>query len=277
MKRRENKVRVRISIIAMSIFGLLLFTSASSLAGDYDDGGTHDITVDEGYLNIGITVPGTTVNLYANISDYIIVGSGSFLNIYSGNVVNYISVAPGPPAGAVTVYGTGFGGDGDLSAPGQVTFTSGSGTLTGYYGNGSPFSLFFYSDVPIYLEPPVVSEEEVEIDIKPGSYPNSINLKSNGVVPVAVLTTMDFDASIVDPATVEFAGASPLRWAMCDVDEDGDDDMIFHFKTQELNLDENSTEAELTGKTNGGDDITGTDDVRIVPPKTSSSQKSKKK
>jgi len=42
----------------------------------------------------------------------------------------------------------------------------------------------------------------VEIDIKPGSYPNSINLDSGRVVPVAILTTPDFDASIVDPGTV---------------------------------------------------------------------------
>ena len=86
-------------------------------------------------------------------------------------------------------------------------------------------------------------------------------------MPVAVLSTDDFDATTVDPATVTFAGALPLRWALEDVDDDGDLDMVFHFKTQELNLDENSTEAELTGQTYGGVDISGTDDVRIVPPK----------
>jgi len=32
--------------------------------------------------------------------------------------------------------------------------------------------------------PPFVT---VAVDIKPGSFPNSINLKSNGVVPVAIL------------------------------------------------------------------------------------------
>ena len=53
----------------------------------------------------------------------------------------------------------------------------------------------------------------VPMDIKPGSYPNSINLKSNGVVLVAVLTTTVFDAStVVDPATVFFADADPVRW-----------------------------------------------------------------
>jgi hypothetical protein len=105
----------------------------------------------------------------------------------------------------------------------------------------------------------------VQIDIKPGSYPNSINLKSKGVVPVAVLTTDDFDASAVDRVTVLFAGASPLRWAMEDVDGDGDVDLLFHFKTQELDLDGDSTEATLAGTTFGGQSIQGTDTVNIVP------------
>ena len=107
----------------------------------------------------------------------------------------------------------------------------------------------------------------VEIDIKPGSDPNSINLNSKGVVPVAVLTTDDFDASTVDPDTVVFAGATPVRWTLEDVDGDGDLDMLFHFKVQELDLTWASTEATLTGNTLGGQPISGTDTVRIVPPK----------
>jgi hypothetical protein len=110
--------------------------------------------------------------------------------------------------------------------------------------------------------PPVL---EVDIDIKPGSDPNSVNLKSKGVVPVAVLTTDDFDATTVDPGTVLFAGASPLRWTLEDVDGDGDIDLLFHFKTQELNLGEGSTDATLTGDTTDGKHIQGTDAVNIVP------------
>ena len=40
-------------------------------------------------------------------------------------------------------------------------------------------------------------------DIKPGSNPNSINLGSGGVVPVAILTTATFDAADVDQASLE--------------------------------------------------------------------------
>jgi hypothetical protein len=107
---------------------------------------------------------------------------------------------------------------------------------------------------------------EVDIDIKPGSDPNSINLRSKGVVPVALFTTNEFDATAVDPATVIFAGAMPVKWSTKDVDNDGDLDIVFHFTTQELNLDSSSTEATLTGDTTNpaNPHIIGTDQVRIV-------------
>ncbi len=120
----------------------------------------------------------------------------------------------------------------------------------------------YYSIGYATAAPPVL---EVEIDIKPGSYPNSINLKSKGKVPVAVLTTDDFDASTIDPETILFADAEPVRWTMEDVDDDDDMDLLLHFKTQDLNLTEESTEATLTGTTYGEQPIQGTDTVNIVP------------
>jgi hypothetical protein len=139
-----------------------------------------------------------------------------------------------------------------------------------------------FAGVQIFLVAPAASEVII-IDIKPGSEQNNINLKSKGVVPVAVLTTDDFDAGTVDPATVEFAGAAPVRWKLADVDDDGDDDMMLHFRTQELGLDQDSTEATLTAQlmgqmtaqsteqVSGGAIVSGSDEVRIV-----SSKKSKK-
>lgn len=105
----------------------------------------------------------------------------------------------------------------------------------------------------------------IKIDIKPGSDVNPINLASNGVVPVAVLTTNDFDAVNLDPATVTFAGASPVRWVQTDVDLDGDMDLLFHFNTQALKLNSNSTEASLIGRTFNGQAVEGKDSIKIVP------------
>ena len=82
---------------------------------------------------------------------------------------------------------------------------------------------------------------------------------------MAVLTTGAFDASTVDSTTVTFAGATPLRWAIEDVDSDGDVDMVFHFDTRALNLTATSIEATLTGLTAGGVPIQGMDSVNIVP------------
>jgi hypothetical protein len=108
----------------------------------------------------------------------------------------------------------------------------------------------------------------VNIDIKPGSVPNSINPKSNGVIPVAILTTDDFDATTVDPLSVEFGpnGATEFhgRGHIEDADGDGDQDIVLHFKTQQTGILCGDTEANLTGKTTSGQDISGMDEIQTV-------------
>lgn len=103
------------------------------------------------------------------------------------------------------------------------------------------------------------------IDIKPGSYPNSLNLGSRGVVPVAILTTSAVEATGIDPVSVVFAGASPLRWHLEDADGNGSQDLILHFDIRELALDQDSAQAWLTALTFDGQHIQGVDSVRIVP------------
>jgi hypothetical protein len=114
----------------------------------------------------------------------------------------------------------------------------------------------------------------VGTDIKPGGDPNPINCKvRKGVIPVAILTTGDFDATTVNHATVVFEGASethvdkktgePRRHEE-DVDGDGDKDLTFHFLMDETSLTCASTEGALTGKTFDGRFIVGSDSVRMV-------------
>jgi len=108
----------------------------------------------------------------------------------------------------------------------------------------------------------------VAIDIKPGSYPNSINPKSKGKIPVAILTTGTFDATTVDPATVRFGAtgteAAPVQSALEDVNGDGDTDMILHFNTQDTGIKCGDTSASLTGQTLSGQAIKGADAIQTV-------------
>lgn len=108
----------------------------------------------------------------------------------------------------------------------------------------------------------------VAVDIKPGSYPNSINLDSNGVIPVVILSTRDFDATNIDPLTVKFgpAGATEAHGMghVEDVNADGLPDIVLHFNMTETGIQEEETSASLTGKTLGGKNIIGSDSIAIV-------------
>lgn len=112
----------------------------------------------------------------------------------------------------------------------------------------------------------------IQIDIKPGSYPNSINLGSNGVVAVALLSSISFDATTTDPLSITLADAqvrlkgngTPMASSQ-DVNYDGLQDLVVHVSTSALQLSYSDTAAVLQGYTYGGQLIQGSDTVRIVP------------
>lgn len=118
----------------------------------------------------------------------------------------------------------------------------------------------------------------VSIDIKPGSDPNSINLGEQGLLPVAILGTQDFDVTTIDPGSIELGGVSltergskktpKLAYSLEDVDGDGFTDMMAFFEVQTLVtdgvLEVTTTELELTATSDSGTPIKGTDSVNIV-------------
>jgi hypothetical protein len=100
----------------------------------------------------------------------------------------------------------------------------------------------------------------VAVDIKPGSCPNPLNVKSKGVLPVAILGTEDFDVNDIDIASIRLEGVAPIRSSYedvaaplpeandCNCTTDGPDgflDLTLKFKTQEI--------VEALGDVNDGD------------------------
>ncbi len=109
------------------------------------------------------------------------------------------------------------------------------------------------------------------IDIKPGSFPNSINLGSHGTIPVAIFSTPTFDATTIDPLTVTLAEAqtrlrgrgTPMA-SVEDVNGDGLLDLVVHVETEALQLTETDAQAEFSAKTFDGASIQRFDSIRVV-------------
>lgn len=108
----------------------------------------------------------------------------------------------------------------------------------------------------------------IVVDIKPGEFPNAINPKSKGVIPVAILTTDTFDATTVNPLSIKFGPNKALeahrRNHVEDVDKDGDLDLLLHFNTQETGVKCGNTHVAITGKTTDSQVVAGLDSILTV-------------
>lgn len=70
-------------------------------------------------------------------------------------------------------------------------------------------------DLPAGAAP--VNEIPVAFDVRPGGCPNPFNPDAQGVLPVAILGTSDFDINTIDLSTLQINGVSALRSAIEDV------------------------------------------------------------
>jgi hypothetical protein len=161
-------------------------------------------------------------------------------------------------------------------------------TITGTLQDGTALNAFYAiwddSDAAIIvIEVPTVTS--VAVDIKPGACPNPVNVKSKGVLPVAILGTEEFDVSTIDPASVRLNDVEPIRSSLEDVaapltdpnececttnGPDGFIDLTLKFKTQDIveSLGEVKTDdiltLPLTGVLYDGTPMEGEDCIVIV-------------
>ena len=133
------------------------------------------------------------------------------------------------------------------------------------------FDISMDSPIPHYVLDSIEYDFEpvpVTIDIKPTTFPNTVNPRSKGKIAVAILTTRSFDATTVDPTTIRFGAtgieAASVHSAIEDVDGDGHIDMILHFITQDTGISCGNASASLTGAIVSGMRIAGSDSIETV-------------
>lgn len=109
---------------------------------------------------------------------------------------------------------------------------------------------------------------KVPIDIAPGDPRNVFDCMRRDLITVAVLCGDGFDPDAIDHFSVRFGpdGAEeahvgpwgPLRHRV-DVDADGDQDLVFHFRQADTGIQCGGTKATLTGRLRDGRDFLGVD------------------
>jgi len=106
---------------------------------------------------------------------------------------------------------------------------------------------------------------KIAIDVKPGDEKVTLEPEREGMVPILILTSPQFDAATVDPDTVRIgpAGteASIFRSMLEDVDKDGDIDRMVLVRVRDMQIKCGNKTIRVTGKTVDGRSFEGADSV----------------
>lgn len=116
--------------------------------------------------------------------------------------------------------------------------------------------------------------QQISIDIKPGSTGLApINPKSGGKIPVALLSSTNFNALTVNQATLTFGRTgSEASLSQCgkdgeDVNGDGLPDLVCHFDNQKAGFQKGDTVGIVHGQTTAGAAFEGNGFLKVVPEK----------
>ena len=119
----------------------------------------------------------------------------------------------------------------------------------------------------------------VNVDIKPGSNHNSVNLKSSGLLPVALLGSAELDVRTVRPETIMIGDVDlpengsydnrRLMYGYEDLNGDGYQDLVGEFVVYHLVrngvLTAETTSLTVTAQLSDGTEIVGQDSVAVTP------------
>ena len=110
----------------------------------------------------------------------------------------------------------------------------------------------------------------VDIDVKPGSDPSCFNSDGQGAIPVAILSSVTFDATQVDPASLDMDGqavrvrGNKLQAHIEDSNNDGLLDLVVQFEDGGV-YSPVAVIATVMGQTFGGEIVFGQSDICVVP------------
>lgn len=111
---------------------------------------------------------------------------------------------------------------------------------------------------------------EAWIDVKPGSPRNRVRPARPGVVPVAIFGAEDLDAREVDQESLAFgpdgAPAAHAPEHLIDLDGDGREDLLVHFRMAASGIAAGDAEACVRGALLDGRPLRGCDAIETVPP-----------
>ncbi len=101
------------------------------------------------------------------------------------------------------------------------------------------------------------------VDVMPGSDTNPVRTTQKGVIPTAVLSSSDFDATALRGAALRLGQAAPDRpGAVEDVNGDGRADLVLHFPAQQTGLKPGDRQVCLTGPVSSGRSFSTCEPVR---------------